>query len=117
MTDAREAPSPDGLPLVGHAYGYTRDPLGFVERTVESHGGVVSLSMPGYDVVLLANPTAIEHVLVHNHENYCKGEFQRKELKAFSATVSSSAKATAGKNNTNASNRRSIPVKLRSTRT
>lgn len=73
-------PSPSGLPLLGHAYAYASDPLGFVERTVEECGPVTSLSIPGHEVVLLADPEAIEHVLARNHENYCKGEFQKKEF-------------------------------------
>ncbi|WP_158059018.1 cytochrome P450 [Halorussus halophilus] len=79
-TVPKTPPSPPGLPLVGHAYAYASDPLGFVERTVEEYGPITALSTPTFDAVLLADPEAIEHVLARNHDNYRKGEFQKKEF-------------------------------------
>ncbi|WP_134672376.1 cytochrome P450 [Halorussus marinus] len=81
MSESRDAPP--GLPVIGHAYDYARDPLGFVERTVAEYGGAVRLSAIKRDAVLLADPAAIERVLASNADNYRKGEFQKRELEGL----------------------------------
>jgi len=94
MTDAPEdretaesvperPPEPPATPVVGHALSYARDPLGYVRRTVEEYGPVVSVEMPRREGTLLADPAAIERVLAGNADNYRKGEFQRRELEGL----------------------------------
>jgi len=79
-SDPERPPEPPATPVVGHALSYVRDPLGYVRRTVDEYGPVVSVKMPRREGTLLADPAAIEHVLAGNADNYRKGEFQRREL-------------------------------------
>ena len=73
-------PSPDGLPVLGHALAYADDPLSFIERATAEHGDVVGLSLPRTTGVLVAHPDAIERVLVADADQFPKGDFQRREL-------------------------------------
>jgi cytochrome P450 len=80
MTTAKAPPAPDGLPVLGHALAFSRNPLAFLERAASEHGDVVALSMPGNAGVLVAHPDEIERVLVSDADTYPKGDFQRREL-------------------------------------
>lgn len=80
MTTGRHPPEPDGLPVLGHALAFSRDPLSFLESAVADHGDVVGLSIPGNAGVLVAHPAEIERVLVSEAGTYPKGDFQRREL-------------------------------------
>ncbi len=52
------------------------DPLNFYRDTWRTYGDYVRIrTLPGFDVCLLADPAAIEHVLVKNHKNYRKPKF------------------------------------------
>jgi cytochrome P450 len=80
VTQRQRPPEPDGLPVLGHAIGFGRDPLAFLERAVADHGDVVGLSVPGNRGVLVAHPDEVRRVLVDDAERFPKGDFQRREL-------------------------------------
>ena len=67
-------PGPDGLPVVGSLPAYARDPFGFEREVHREYGDVVRWRVPGGWMYHLAHPDHVEHVLVHNNQNYVKGE-------------------------------------------
>jgi cytochrome P450 len=55
---------------------FRRDQLNFLLDLRRTYGGYVRIpTVPGYDIYLLADPAAVEHVLVKNYKNYRKPEF------------------------------------------
>lgn len=83
MTDAeggRAPPGPDGLPVVGSLHEFARDPFAFERRMVREYGDVVRWRMGDRWTYHLAHPDHIEHVLVHNNDNYVKGEVFQEAL-------------------------------------
>src|SRR5262245_29607025 len=70
-------PSPKGLPLLGNALAYGREPLAFAQRCVRELGDVVYIRVPGYPTYLIARPDDIEHVLVKAHQKFIKDKFTR----------------------------------------
>jgi cytochrome P450 len=62
--------------LFGCLREFRRDQLNFLRDLRRTYGDYVRIpTVPGYDVYLLADPAAVEHVLVKNHKNYRKPEF------------------------------------------
>jgi cytochrome P450 len=62
--------------LFGCLREFRRDQLNFVRDLRRIHGDYVRIpTVPGYDIYLLADPAAVEHVLVKNYKNYRKPEF------------------------------------------
>lgn len=78
-TAARAAapPRPPGLPLLGHALDFTRDPLAFLLRVAREHGDFVELRFPAVRVYLVSDPASIERVLVTDARSYVKDRFTR----------------------------------------
>ncbi|WP_082230500.1 cytochrome P450 [Haloprofundus marisrubri] len=71
-------PGPNGLPVVGSAIDAIRGGLTFSERMAREYGDVVHWEDPTGHVYQLNHPEDIERVLVHNNQNYEKGdEFQK----------------------------------------
>ncbi len=64
-------PKRSGLPVLGSAVSFGRDPYAFYED-VASHGDVVRFSMGSYDMVGVLHPDAIEDVLVENFDCFRK---------------------------------------------
>jgi cytochrome P450 len=62
--------------LTGCVRAIRRDSLSFYRNVCRSYGDYVRIpTLPGYDVYLIADPAAVEHVLAKNHKNYRKPEF------------------------------------------
>lgn len=76
-------PGPKGLPFLGPAVAYRRDPTGFLMATVRRHGDVVYTSFAGIQLYLVSDPRHIEHVLVARRDRYGKDRF----LRALSAVL------------------------------
>jgi len=57
-------PAPDGLPLVGNAVSFARDPFGFTADAVADVGDVFRLNLPVGDRYVVAHPDYAEQVLV-----------------------------------------------------
>jgi cytochrome P450 len=58
--------------MLGHALAMARDPLRFLEQTFRSMGDVVELPMPRLPVLLLDDPSGVDHVLRSAHRTYSK---------------------------------------------
>jgi cytochrome P450 len=69
-------PGPRGNFLFGCLRSFQRDQLNFLRDVWRTYGDYVRIpTVPGYDVYFLADPAAIEHVLVKNYKNYRKAGF------------------------------------------
>lgn len=70
-------PGPRGLPLLGPALAYRRDPTGFLADSARRHGDVVYARFAGVHLYLVSDPRHIEHVLVARRDRYGKDRFLR----------------------------------------
>lgn len=72
-------PGPQRLPFLGNAVRYVhQDPFRFLPEVAAEYGPVVRWEFLGRTVYQLNEPADVEHVLVHNNQNYTKGAvFQR----------------------------------------
>jgi cytochrome P450 len=78
----RTWPAPRGHFLFGCLRPFQRDQLNFLRDTWCTHGDYVRIpTLPGYDVYFLAEPAAVEHVLVKNHKNYRKLELLTRPIR------------------------------------
>jgi cytochrome P450 len=69
-------PGPRGQFPFGCLREFRRDQLNFLSDLRRTHGDYVRIpTVPGYDIYLLADPAAVEHILVKNYKNYRKPEF------------------------------------------
>src|SRR5262249_4369726 len=69
-------PGPRGRFFFGCLREFRRDQLNFLRDLRRNYGDYVRIpTVPGYDIYLLANPAAVEHVLVKNYKNYRKPDF------------------------------------------
>src|SRR5262245_47423309 len=69
-------PGPRGNFLFGCLGEFRRNQLHFLRELQRTHGDYVRIpTVPGYAIYFLADPAAVEHVLVKNYKNYRKAEF------------------------------------------
>ncbi|MCB9743757.1 MAG: cytochrome P450 [Alphaproteobacteria bacterium] len=80
---ASRPPGPPGLPLLGVALDYSRDPFDFLLRTAREHGDIAYLKLGGYDIYQVCDPELIAQVLVHKRARYRKNQFLRKARVLF----------------------------------
>lgn len=64
-------PSPSAPPVVGHSAAFARDPLGYVEESVDEVGDVFRLGLLGRDLTVVANPDHVETALL-DRETFAK---------------------------------------------
>ncbi len=62
MSEPTTPPTPDAMPVIGHARAFSSDPFGAVEQLAE-HGDVVRLAFPGETFYLVSDPELIGTVL------------------------------------------------------
>jgi cytochrome P450 len=73
MTATRTAPGPKGAPLVGSAFEFRRDALGFLCRAREQYGDVVRFRIGSYYIYLLAHPDSIRDLLITHNRDVVQG--------------------------------------------
>lgn len=66
--------------MIGNLLEFARDPLAFLEDLRSQHGNIARFEIGPLQYVMLAEPEAIEDVLVHEHESFEKHEFMRQSL-------------------------------------
>jgi cytochrome P450 len=71
VSDAPLAPKRDGLPVLGSAVAFGRDPYRFYED-VSTHGDVVRFSMGTYDMAGVLHPDGVRQVLVESPDAFEK---------------------------------------------
>jgi cytochrome P450 len=69
-------PGPKGQPLFGSSRQYARDPFGFVTDLEEAYGSVAQFDMGPLNTYMVADPEAIERILVSESDDFRKPEFQ-----------------------------------------
>lgn len=70
-------PGPQGLPYLGSLPAYRRDAAQFLTRTRYEHGPMAKLRMGPYTFTLATGPAAVQHVLIKNKGNYCRGQLYK----------------------------------------
>jgi cytochrome P450 len=68
----RTPPAPDGLPLLGNAVDFARDPFGFTADAVEECGDLFRLAVPGRDRYVATHPDHFERALVTERDAFAK---------------------------------------------
>ncbi|MDQ2054143.1 MULTISPECIES: cytochrome P450 [Halobellus] len=70
--DERRPPAPAGVPLLGNAVGFARDPFDFTVDAVEEVGDAFRIDLPVGDRYVLAHPDYAERVLVTDRDAFAK---------------------------------------------
>ena len=65
-------PGPKGLPIVGNALQFQRNPLQFVRETQKTYGNMATIHLNGSPIVLLFRPEYIRYVLTEQPKNFTK---------------------------------------------
>ena len=73
-------PGPRGEPLFGSGRQYSADPLRFVEDVERAYNGIAAFDMGPMETYFVAEPSAIEQILVSDADSYRKPEFQSDTL-------------------------------------
>jgi len=68
----RTPPGPRGVPLLGNALAFGRDPLRFFTECVRQYGDVTAFRIGAWPALLVNNPDDIEYILVKNHRGFTK---------------------------------------------
>jgi cytochrome P450 len=68
----RTPPAPEGLPLLGNAVDFVRDPFGFTADAVAECGDVFRLAVPGRDRYIATHPDQFERALVTERDAFAK---------------------------------------------
>jgi cytochrome P450 len=71
-------PGPRGLPLIGVARDFTRDPLGFLTGVAERFGDITSFRLGRMDVFFLRHPDYIREVLITQRANFTMSPLRAK---------------------------------------
>jgi cytochrome P450 len=74
MADA--PPGPKGEPLFGASRKYADDPFAFIEALEDVYGDVARFRMGPMETYMIADPTAIEQILVSEADRFRKPDFQ-----------------------------------------
>ncbi|WP_226012678.1 cytochrome P450 [Halomicrobium salinisoli] len=73
---AETPPGPNGEPLFGSSRTYARDPFRFLSALEAAYGDVARFDMGPMDTVMVADPDAIERILVAEADRFRKPDFQ-----------------------------------------
>jgi cytochrome P450 len=84
---ARQRPSgPKGVPLLGNAIAFGRDPLRFLTECAQRYGDLVAFRIGAWPAMLVNNPDDIEYVLVKNHRGFTKNRHFWRYVRAIFGT-------------------------------
>ena len=67
-------PGPRGVPLIGNALEFRRDPLGFLTRAARDHGDIVRLTAGRQELVFINHPALLESVLATNARRFTRSK-------------------------------------------
>ncbi len=65
-------PGPKGLPVVGNALQFQRDPLRFIRETQQTYGRVATIHIGKQPFVLFFQPEHVRYILTENQRNFVK---------------------------------------------
>lgn len=63
-------PGPRGLPLIGEARNFARDPLAFLTGVAEQYGDISSFRLGGLDVFFVRHPDYVREVLITQRASF-----------------------------------------------
>jgi cytochrome P450 len=63
-------PGPRGLPLIGEAPSFARDPLAFLTGVAEKYGDIVNFRLGGIDVYFVRHPDLVREVLITQRASF-----------------------------------------------
>jgi cytochrome P450 len=84
-----EIPGPKGIPVLGMAPAFLRDPFAYVE-SLRPHGPVVKVSLGTRQLVYILEPELVAEVLLRNSKNHTKGQFMERGKIVFGEGLVSS---------------------------
>ncbi|WP_276281466.1 cytochrome P450 [Halorussus caseinilyticus] len=73
-------PGPDGVPLLGNAIDYVKNPFEFREECTEKYGGLIYTEAGSKPMYMVTDPKYIEEVLVTKNEKFLKPQLMQKRL-------------------------------------
>ncbi|GAB4111359.1 MAG: cytochrome P450 [Roseiflexaceae bacterium] len=76
--NARPAPGPQGLPVIGNILDAQRDVLGMFLEAHRTYGDVARLDMLGTRMYLVSHPDYVKHILQDHNRNYPKSSLYQK---------------------------------------
>ncbi len=82
----RRPPGPRGVPLLGTAIAFGRDPLRFLTECARRYGDLVAFRIGAWPALLVNNPADIEYVLVKNHRGFTKNRHFWRYVRAIFGT-------------------------------
>lgn len=65
-------PTPSGLPVLGHALDFARDPFEFTYRAIDECGDIYRLVLPTTEICVMAHPDYFRQVLVTDVDTFGK---------------------------------------------
>lgn len=74
-------PGPRGLPCLGSAIPFSRDPLGFYQKLWRKYGDLSSFTVGKKRIVLAVHPSTAKHVLLDRRDIYSRKSFFYNTLK------------------------------------
>jgi cytochrome P450 len=63
-------PGPRGLPLIGEARSFARDPLAFLTGVAEKYGDIANFRLGGIDVYFVRHPDLVREVLITQRASF-----------------------------------------------
>src|SRR5689334_5313841 len=82
----RTPPGPKGVPLLGNALAFGRDPLCFLTECARRYGDVAAFRIGRWPALLVSNPDDIEYVLIKNHRGFAKNRHFWRHVRAIFGT-------------------------------
>ncbi|HET7325500.1 MAG TPA: cytochrome P450 [Halococcus sp.] len=70
--NTRHPPSPEGHPVIGHAFHFGQNPFEFVDHATNEVGDLYCMELPGTDVYVLARPEYLKQALVTDIDAFGK---------------------------------------------
>jgi len=71
-------PGPRGLPVIGAARSFARDPLAFLTGVAEQYGDIASFRLGGINVIFLRHPDYIREVLITHRTSFTMSPLRAK---------------------------------------
>ncbi len=73
----RIAPGPKGLPLMGSALDFTRNPIQMFQNMQKEYGDLPRFQIGPSVLHVVINPNDVQYVLQQNHRNYVRGKYYK----------------------------------------
>lgn len=82
MSEADTPPSPDGLPILGNGWSFSRNPVEAMDSWA-THGDLVQLRFMGESLYMVTHPELIKQILVEEQHRFTIGPEQRKTFEGI----------------------------------